>query len=32
MGMNYKIVSSGVLESGLGVLPETNQCGAVHLE
>ena len=32
VGINYKIVSSGVSESDVGVLPEVKQCGAVQLE
>ena len=30
--MTYKIVSSGVSESDVGVLPEAKQCGAAQLE
>ena len=32
VGINCKIVSPGVSESGVGVLPEVKQCGAVQLE
>ena len=32
VGINYKIVSPGVPESDVGVLPEVKQCGAVQLE
>ena len=32
VGMNYKIVSPGVSDSDVGVLPEVKQCGAVELE
>ena len=32
VGVNYKIVSPGVPECGVGVLPKVKQCSVVHLE